>query len=260
MKVYSIPESAEKVINEYQHLQIGSKDVVTPYFINPKSQRAGLRVMIGKGDPGEISREVNVLAQLKGIDLKKMTVDQVREFMKDQNIGIDCSGFIVHVLNYWLTQQGDKPLVHYIKFPDNTILSRIKRKLRPVERIGANLMTNSENTELVQIKNVRPGDFIRSKGPRRNAHHISLVSEVTEINGNVTEIEYVHSINGYGDENGVRFGKILINDQNDELKNQVWTEVSDERNWTYEGLMKDYEDNGLRRLKRVKLKYHTRDE
>lgn len=261
MKTYSLPESAKKVINEYNSLLIGGKSIVVPYFINPKSQRAGLRVMIGKGDPGEISREVKVLAQLKGIDLNEMTNEQIREFMMDQKVGLDCSGFIVHVLNYWLVQQGDSRLIKYLEFPNNSFVAKAKRKLRPVEQIGANLLTNEENCKVIKnLNDVRPGDLIRSKGQRRNAHHVSLISEVTLEDNKVKEIEYVHSISGYGNQNGLRFGKIIITDPEKDLASQTWTEVLEDRNWTYEGLMKEYSDNGIRRLKRVNLKYITSDE
>ncbi len=261
MTVYSLPYSAKKVIEEYSNLPLGGKNIVCPYYINPKSQRAGLRVLVGKGDPGEISREVKVHAQLKGIDLNKLSAQEIRQFMLDNHIGIDCSGLVVHTYNFWLKNEGKKPLVNYLKFRKNGVWDKFKRKLRPVEQIGANTLTNEDNTEIIpNLNNVRPGDFIRSKGLRKNSHHIIIISEVTIENEVVKEIEYVHSIKGYNEENGLRFGKILITDPKLPLEKQIWTEEKDGRNWAYEGFMNQLEDNGLRRLKNVKLHYSKNEQ
>lgn len=258
MTIYTIPESAKKVIDEYTHLPLGGKEIVCPYFINPKTQRAGLRVLVGKGDPGEITREVKVHAQLKGIDLNKLPAIEIRQFMQDNHVGIDCSGLVAHTYNFWLKNEGKKPLINYLKFKNNSLFHRLKRVLRPVEQIGANTTTNSDNTKpITDLNKVRPGDLIRSKGLRKNAHHLMIISEVTEDNGQVKEIEYVHSIRGYEEENGLRFGKILISDPTLPLHQQTWTEIKNGRNWAYEGFINQLEDNGIRRLKRVNLSYDT---
>jgi hypothetical protein len=258
MIVHKLPASAYKVIDEYLNLPLGGKKIACPYYINPKSQRAGLRVLVGKGDPGEIAREVNVIAQLKSVDLTVLNEDEIRLLMQDSHVGIDCSGFLTHILNYWLKNQGDRPLISYVKFENNDLLSKLKRKLRPVEHLGAKLLTNLDNCkEVTEINDIRPGDFIRSKGMRKNSHHIILISEVTLEDERVTELEYVHSIKGYKAENGVRFGKILITDINKSLEDQIWTEVQDSRNWTYEGYTSNLEDNGIRRLKKVNLSFET---
>ena len=258
MKTLTLPESAKKVIYEYTHLPLGGKEIVTPYYMNPKSQRGGLRVLVGKGDPGEIAREVKVLSQLKGLDLTKLSATEIRAMMIDNHIGIDCSGFIVHIMNYWLKMQNDRILVNYLKFKNNSIISRLKRTFRPVEQIGANLLTNSENCKVIHdLNEIRPGDLIRAKGQRKNSHHVMLVTEVTFEEDGVKEIEYVHSTRNYGEENGVRFGKILISDPKEIFYKQTWTEIKDGRNWTYEGLMNEVADNGFRRLKNIKLNFVT---
>lgn len=255
INTYSLPESAKKVIHEFTNLPVADKKIVSPYYINTKSQRGGLRVLSGKGDPGEISREVKVQSQLKGIDLYKLNEQQIREFMITNHIGIECSGFVVHVLNYWLRMNGKKPLIKYMKFDNNNFINRFKRTFRPVEQLGANTITNDNNCSLItNLEDIRPGDLVRSKGQRKNSHHILLISEVTFEDDILKEIEYVHSIKAYEEENGVRFGKILINDPKADIQNQIWTEIKNERNWTYEGLMNQLEDNGIRRLKRINLR------
>ncbi|MEI7578795.1 MAG: hypothetical protein WCJ58_02015 [bacterium] len=253
----AVSAGAQKVINEFQELHFYEKKVLCPYFMNIRKQRGGLRVLVGKGDPGEIVREVIVWAKVKHFDLQKANPDQIRIFMINQNIGIDCSGFITHVINYWLHEQGDKPLIKSLVFKNNDPISRLKRLLRPVENIGANLITAEDNCEKIeQVKDIAPGDLIRLKGRLKNSHHVMLVFSVTKENELVKEFQLVESTKDYGKGNGIRFSKVIITDQNLGLKEQTWTDIDPEtqRNWTYENLLKEYEDNGIRRLKRVKLK------
>lgn len=246
----SLPAAAEQVISEYTHLRLGNKDVVCPYYINKTKERAGLRVLIGKGDPGEIIREVNVWAKLKGFDMTKADAKQIREFMILHSIGVDCSAFVVHTLNYWFKQVGKQPLIKYLKFPHNGPIDLLRRALRPVENIGANVLTSTDNCVAISnLNEIRPGDFIRSKGHLKNSHHIALVRSVTLEDDVITEFEYVHSNRNYDDQNGVKYGKVLITNPKGELKDQNWTEVMNGKNYTLEGLLNQYEDNGIRRLR-----------
>lgn len=259
-KVLEIPDSAKKVINEFQNLPLGGKSVICPYFINIRKQRAGLRVLVGKGDPGEIIREVIVTAKYRGIDLGKMSSEQIREFMQNNNIGIECSGFVVHVLNYWLHQQGLRPLVKYLKFPNNNPIQKLKRLLRPVENISSNLLTSELNCQKIEnLNEMLPGDLIRLKGRQKNASHVLLVTKVILEDEKIVEFSYVESSRDYGKDNGIRESKVLITDSSKGLREQHWLDVDLEhkRNWTYENLLKEYEDNGVRRIKNLMLKIES---
>lgn len=254
--ILTIPTQSRLVIDEYNSLNIEGHKVVAPYFMNIRKQRGGLRVLVGKGDPGEIEREVKVWAQLKGIDLTKMTPVQIRDFMITQNIGIDCSGFVVHVLNYWLRSQGDKPLINYLMFKKQKLIDKLKHKLRPVESIGANFLTNQDNCiTITDLNKVLPGDFVRLKGLQKNSHHILLIHQVVKEDKQVKQIEYVHSTSHFGKDCGIRYGKINIIDIKKPLEEQEWTETVDDKNWTYQGYINQLEDNGIRRLKNIKLKF-----
>lgn len=257
-EVLILPRLAELVIHEYTHLPIAGKEVVCPYYINKFKERAGLRVLVGKGDPGEIVKEVKVWAKLKDFNLAKATEDQIRDFMMDRSIGIDCSGFVVHIIGYWIKSVKRKRLQDYLVFPKNDIINRLRRLLRPVENMGANMLTSSDNCRKINnLNSVLPGDFIRSKGKIKNAHHIMLVRRVTKIDGVVKEIEYVHSSRYYEDQNGVRFGLIKVIDPSKSLAEQQWTEKLKGKNYTYETFMNQVEDNGIRRLKRVKINHEV---
>lgn len=251
MEIKSIDKIAKDRIKEYFNLPLGGKRVKCPYYISSKSERAGLRVMIGKGTPDEIAHEVKVWAKLKGVDLSKMTGLQIREFMIERNIGIDCSGFVAQVLNYWLNKTSGKSLVSMFEFADNSIMSRLRRFFRPIENIGANTMTSELNCIRVESYNdIKPYDLIRAKGKQKNAHHVALITDVYfDEKGNLTKFEYVHSHRFYEEKNGVRRGSVDIVDSKKPLKEQRWNDDYKGHNYMLEDLEIDYEDNGIRRLK-----------
>lgn len=255
-KVLTAPLQVFAKIAEFQKLPLGGKEVPCPYFMNLKKQRAGLRVLIGKGDPAEIVTEVKVWAKVKNFSLEKASVDQIREFMLQRSIGADCSGFVVHVLNTWLKSQHAKEIQSYLQFQNDDLLSRFRRFLRPVQNISANTLTGELNTNIIEdLDSIQPGDLIRSKGPQRNAHHLLLVIEVIKEDEKVTEFTYTHSMRYYGKNNGVRIAKVRITKPDMGLKDQQWLEEEQGRNDTLEGLLINYPDNGLRRLKWVNLDY-----
>lgn len=257
-QVLKIPEAAEKVITDYFELPLGGKKVKTPYFMNIRKQRGGLRVLVGKGKPSEIMRETKVWAQLKGLDLEKASSEQIRKFMLQQDIGIDCSGYVVHILNHWLKSEGKALLINYLKFFNNSLIAKLRRKLRPVENIGANLLTSELNCEKIEdVNQLRPGDFIRSKGLQKNSHHLLLIIEVHKKGDVVEKFIYTNASRHYGEHNGVRTSEVIIENPKAGLKEQKWQDLDNDRNYTYEELLKDYEDNGIRRLKNISLNYQT---
>lgn len=260
-QIQIMPKTAQQMVYEYQHLPLGGKSVVCPYHINIRKERVGLRVLVGKGDPGEIVKEVKVWAKLKDFDLYKADEKQIRDFMIERSIGIDCSGFVTHVLGYWIKSEHRRRLWELVEYKNNDILSRIRRFFRPIENLGANTLTNLINCDTItNVNDIQPGDLIRSKGKVKNSHHVSLISKVTKVNGKTTEIEYVHSQRYYGDQNGVKFGLIKITDLKKPLHKQEWLEVLDGVNYTLNGYLNQLEDNGVRRLKRVRIHFDTYEE
>ena len=78
-EIQIMPKTAQQVVYEYQHLPLGGKEVNCPYHMNIRKERVGLRVLVGKGDPGEIVKEVKVWAKLKDFDLYKADEKQIRD-------------------------------------------------------------------------------------------------------------------------------------------------------------------------------------
>lgn len=252
-KIEKLSEQVLDVANSYFELPLGGKKVRCPYFMNLKKQKAGLRVMVGKGTAEEIVHEVRVWAKLKGFDLDKATENEIREFMINLGIGIDCSGYVVYILDALFKQKKNTSLFSFIRYRDNTIYQKFRRKLRPVENIGANLLTSELNcVEIKNLNEIRPGDLIRAKGKQKNAHHVAIISKVfKDKQGNIRKFDYLHSHRLYGKENGVRKGSVVDIDPSKELKDQVWQDDFEGKNYMLQDLLVDYEDNGIRRPRAI---------
>ncbi len=253
MVTETIPDVVKNLINSYKKLKLGNKEVVTPYYINDK-RRKDLRAMVGKGTPDEIEVEAKIWEKVKGVDFDNMSPDEIKEFLINRGIGIDCSGFVVHLLNVWHKEKENKPLWGELTPLQKSPIWKLRYFLRPAENMGADIVTDDDNSIAVELNDVRPGDLIRSKGKKNNAHHVMLVSEVTrddsKENTPVTQIKYIHSSPYFGKENGIREGVINILDINKPLQDQEWLESDEDGvKHTLEGYKINVEDNGIRRLK-----------
>jgi hypothetical protein len=265
----NIPESAMEALNAYKELNLGSKKVQCPYFINSKRAR-DLRAMVGKGTAEEIIMEAKIWEKLKGSSFEQMSGSDIKQFLIDRGLGIDCSGFAVHVLDAWYTSKKNKHIWSSLKNAGSGVMSKLRYYLRPVENLGANTLTGSLNAFPISINEVKPGDVIRSKWKKVGTHHIQLITRVeyeTESRienresgqsessriphpvSPVSLIEYTHATPYYGETSGVRVGQIRITDSTKPLYDQEWLEKDDHGvNFSYEGFMTQVEDNGLRRL------------
>lgn len=250
MKTLRVPQSVQSFIEQYRHLEIGEQEVRVPYYRNVKRVRGELNSLVGKGSPKEISDEVKIYGKLRDFNIKKASAEEIRQFMEEQGIGLDCSGFAVHVIDNWLRGLGMGRLFRHIKPSRKNDIRNILYPLKYHQGINADNITNEENNIKVDLKDIRPGDLIRLRGARRGMH-VLMVYEVTYGENDIpVKIIYVHSAEYYGDQNGVKFGEIEITDINKPLEEQNWTEVDEKgKNWSKTGYTREVEDNGIRRLK-----------
>ena len=133
-------------------------------------------------------------------------------------------------------------------------MQKIRRFFRPIENISANTLTSELNCiKINDLNDIKPGDLIRSKGKQNNAHHLALIVEVVSEEGRVVRFKFVNSISVDIENDGIKYGNVYITNPAGELKDQHWPIEYGEKNYFYEGFLVDYEDNGVRRLKNVKL-------
>ena len=255
----TLPKNVQKFVNSYFNLNLGGKKIPCPYYINIKKirQRMGLRVLIGKGTQEEIIQESLIYEKLRGTNFYDMSIYEIREFLVKRHIGIDCSGFIVHIINYWLKGINKKNIWKYIKFPRQTLYRKIARFFRPVENISAFQLTNKDNsTPIKNLNNIRCGDLIRLKG-LKGGYHVMMISKVIQNKGKVNSFKYIHATKWYEKQHGVREGCVIIKNVKEPLYKQKWTDYLNGRNWTYEEICKDKEYSQVRRLAQLPI-YSTK--
>lgn len=248
----TLPKSAQKIIDHYFNLQIGGKKVTCLYYINEAydeefrkknpvpddidryhKRKTKKRAYIGKGSPKEIERTVIELAKQYSFNLQRATSKEIRQFMYVHRIGIDCSGFVVWVLNEVVKELQKKPVWKVIRSAGQ-FRGKLRMFLRPIENISVKVLDNRKNSVVVSLREIQPGDLIISL----HGKHVLLIESVT-INSNLlTDFSYVQSTWWYGDGNGVRRGKVKIKEIGGELKDQEWVEDFDKKgeNWTYQGI------------------------
>lgn len=247
----TLSDSALKLINDYFNLPFaGVSGVRCPYFNNAKNrQRGQIRALIGKGLPPEIVDEAKIIS----IQYKKGIFDKdghcclhaqhqeahkecIQKFLADNNLGIDCSGFISHIL---IKHFAETKKIHLAKkmftVPRRNFLRWAVSKLRPVEQMGVRVYADDRNTTTINnISVIKPADLIvmLKTGPKNNRNHMLLITENAD-----DVIKYAHSRawsseGQYG--HGVAKGQIKIINPNGGLLEQEWEEknVTGETNET----------------------------
>lgn len=228
-------EKALAVIDQYLHFRVANASCNIPYFNNKRAGvRASLRATIGKGSPKEIFDEVEISALREKVDLRTLSNDTLKKFLIDHTIGIDCSGFVYHVLNAESRFRKLGTLDKHLHFPFcHGIVSKIRCKIRPTENTSVQTIASNANSHVVAQSDIQPGDFItmtkRPDAPEdeRARDHIILIHQIEYQNFVPTTIHYSHSMAWPTDGtigHGVRQGVIEIVDPSKNILEQRWTE------------------------------------
>ncbi len=240
----SLSPAAQKLLDGYFSLPFkGMPHVRTPYFNNARhKQRGQLRVLVGKGRPEELVDEAQIISiqYHAGIFDKnghcclhgehsnaRATTEEVRKFLIDHNLGVECSGFVTQILrtHFKETKNFDITKQFHIVSPKH-FLRWCLTKLRPIENISVRTWAKDNNTEMVtDWSKCQTGDVIviLESGQTKKHDHILLI---LKNDGQV--IEYAHarawaSEGKYG--HGVALGSIKILDINKSILDQEWIEL-----------------------------------
>ena len=243
--------AAEKVINDYFNLPYQDiTGVRCPYYNNTRKKARGqLGVLVGKGSPKDIVEESKIISiqyQLGLFDkngtLSWPSPELIRKFLIEQNLGIECSGFVSHVLKAHYLESKKLDITKNLQLCEpGKIFRKIIAKLRPIENMDVKVFASNINSEVIEIKNfnysvIKPGDFIimLETGPSQKRNHIILITS----NEN-SEAKYVHSRSWssegkYG--HGVSQGKIVFNINSNNILDGNWIEndISEDKNETYQ--------------------------
>jgi hypothetical protein len=181
-----------------------------------------------------------------------MNSTELKKFLVEHNLGVDCSGFAYHILEAENISRNGKKLLGAVT-PWNGFKRKIKHLLRPAENTGVSTFSHSQNSIAVSESDIEAGDFISiiGTGIEKKYNHMMVIESVEEINDG-KKINYIHSYSWpedglYG--NGVRRGCITIKD-NAPILSGVWTEKekTGKQNYTFLSAS-EAKDVSIRRLR-----------
>ncbi|MEK7527752.1 MAG: hypothetical protein AAB574_01855 [Patescibacteria group bacterium] len=120
-----------------------------PYFSNLGRHQTSSsnNADVGKGSAKEIALRTIEIANLENIKLVNLSPIQIYNFQKKHRLGIDCSGLVCHLLNFYFS------------------LSLNPRKT------SANKLTSLPLSTTIKLGDIRTGDLIRQK----NGRHVLFV-------------------------------------------------------------------------------------
>ncbi len=231
METKTLSKKALEVIEQYSNFSFGNAHTNVPYFNNRTTKkRLSLRAYIGKGSPADIREELETIVVKEKIDQKLFTDETLKKILVDNDLGIECSGYVYHVLEAEsksrnLGSIGKK--INFIKKPG--FLGQIICSFRPVENCDTETFANHTNSRKIDIKEVLPGDIITMIGDKTNKerNHILIVKEVHYLDNLPKQIIYSHSV-AYPEDGlyktGPRQGSIEISDTNRPITEQNWIE------------------------------------
>lgn len=226
---------AQTIIAAYLGLPLGDKQISVPYFNNKRAKvRGGLRVMIGKGSPDDIIEEAILLAQRDLVDFSELSQKQIKQFLIEKNIGLDCSALIYYALDAEQQYQGKGEIKTTLHFPfAKNPLRKLLIKLRPAENVNVKTLAHQSNSAAIDIADVKAGDIITIVGAGYTGifDHVMLIHEVEYKKNIPATIQYTHSYQWSTDgkwNHGARQGKIVITDPKASLLEQKWIEQGEE--------------------------------
>jgi len=182
----------QTTINHYLNLKIADKTVTCPYFNNRHNQiRGALAVLIGKGSPKDIEEEVQIISLKERMDLNNLPAEKIKEFLVENNLGVDCSGFVYHILDALTQDAKHKKLKQIIHFPlAKSVVRKMIAKLRPAENCGVTTLAHESNSKKI-ILDVSYSEFLDStflgvmvaflKQLRRNDREMKVIVELSKM-------------------------------------------------------------------------------
>ncbi len=183
-------------------LDLGGKKVPTPYRINiPPNEHPARQ---GKSSPEVILQQLKEDAKKEGLELSTASLEEIKQFMIKNNLGIDCSGFTYRILDH---------LIHNIKGKSLTDFG-----FPHVGRTNVKMLTSEEFTIPIEhLHDIRPGDLIKVRSSEKIPHCL-IVLEVKP-----KQIIYAHS-NEDKLYYGIHQNQIIITDPKNSIEKQGWKE------------------------------------
>ncbi|MEO7617917.1 MAG: hypothetical protein ABIS59_03700 [Candidatus Saccharibacteria bacterium] len=226
----------ESFVEQYQY-KFGSEMVWPPYWINwdepPYYLNAPYR---GKASPGQLRRMIEHFV------ISHPSINdpiELRSALKVAGIGIDCSGFVYHILSAYLRQLGLGRLGSYLSVPTVDVVKALKqhperenstldlnqptvnmlelcREWRKNPVMLANVQRLIEASDRIEVASeIMPADMIKMTS--KNGDHIGIVVRVSG-----AEILYVASDDDNATPGGITYHTVTLVNPSEPLEAQIW--------------------------------------
>ncbi|PCI30396.1 hypothetical protein COB55_00305 [Candidatus Wolfebacteria bacterium] len=222
---------ALKVIDSYLSFSTNVDRVSIPYYNNARHDiRGGLNVFGGKGSIEDIHEEIDILAKKEHVDLKSLPGEDLKKFLVEHNIGIDCSGLTYYILDAELRATKQGSLKGNLSFrPVHGIIGALFGRMRGVRNTNVKVLAHKANSTPISLLNIQPADLIimTDIAGKYVHNHVLIIHKVIYKGTTPTEIHYTHTIAWSTDgkyDHGVRQGIIEITDPEKPLPDQKWSE------------------------------------
>ena len=221
--------SLKKFLEQFLNFKVVGKKVVIPYWKNDL-KKSIFGPFGGKGTPEQIKQAVTEAALKVNLNLENLSPNEIHMLMKQNKIGLDCSGFAYQILNFLGKEKYGEGIENKVKGVNG----------QGITKTNADALANIENTIIVKdLKEVQVGDLLRFSGGR----HIAVIVEKTPQN-----IIYAH-ISKRTETEGPHLAKIIITNPNLGLEDQEWQEkTKDKFNFGKKNYLPKQGDS-IRRLK-----------
>ncbi len=231
METKTLSQKALDVIEQYSNFSFGTVHTNVPYFNNRTTKkRLSLRAYIGKGSPTDIREELETIIIKEKIDKNSFTNESLKKLLVDNDLGIECSGYVYHILEAESKSRDRGSIsknINFIKKP--SFLGQMICSIRPVENCDTETFAHDTNSKKIDVRDVLPSDIITMLSDKTNKerNHIMIVKEVYYANSLPKQIIYTHSV-AYPEDGlyntGPREGSIEILDANLPIIEQKWIE------------------------------------
>lgn len=245
-----------KAVKEYTEFEVAGKRVQIPYHL-ARGQEWKVWSFSSKGTPKQIRKELLQKAKKAHFDLEQASVEKIHRFMKTNKIGVDCSGFVYHVLDPLVKEKTGKGLGSWIRRYRGLrgALEMYLLSYGRVRRIGTKALTKELNSVVIRlIEDIKPGDLLRrvakekDESGRMRRHVMVAVKVEKNDNGDLTAITYAHSSRETSID-GPHLARIEITDPHDWLDKQHWLELTKDGLNYRESFFAEKYRSGVRRLR-----------
>lgn len=219
----------EQFLDQFFNFEVAGKKVTLPYWRNDLGK--GISGPCGgKGTPSQIHEAVLQAAASARRDVAQMSGEQIYALMRENRIGLDCSGFAYQILDFLDQQHGGDGIADKVQGVRG----------RGVGRTNADALTNEVNTVPVpDLTQARVGDLIRLAG----GGHVVVITQVDK-----KLITYAH-ISQKTQAEGPHLSRIEIVEPEAGLEGQRWLEMAKDGTNYGNKCFSVTKGDGVRRLK-----------